>query len=146
VLGPSGCELALFYPEPTAAEVRAVRSDPAQWTLIAGDHVAMFCVRFGVLPWADFPYEAWREAEEHRGVPAGPGEGLLLPVVLVDASTGIVKAIRVTNWPAPFADAVRAAVARQLARPADDAAAAAELGALYEHTTEELVALAVARC
>jgi hypothetical protein len=146
-LSPNGCELVLFYDRPKAAETRAVKSDPAQFALVDTEHVAIFCYRFGTLPWADFPYQAWREREEIRGVPAGAqGEGLLITVILVDASTGIVKAIRATTWPGEFADAVRATVRRQLDQPADDNAAAAALETLYENSTEDLVARASARC
>jgi hypothetical protein len=85
------------------------------------------------MPWSDCPFEVWRQPEEERGPLAGEaGEGLLLTTVLVDALSGIVKVIRVTTWPAEFADRVRASVARQLEAPYSSKAAGVALAAVYE--------------
>jgi hypothetical protein len=155
-LSADGCELALFISRPTSAEVQHVHKGIASFAWLAGGPVSVLCFQFGTLPWMDTPYEPWREHAlrdsenrpgAERGVPAGePGQHLLLPVVLVDAGTGIVRALRVVTWEPGFAGQVRDTVRRQLASPRDDAAAGRQLDALYRQDSRALAESAAIRC
>lgn len=146
-LTPAGCELALFYDRPPSAEVRDVRTGVAQFAWLDAGPVSVLAYRFGMQPWADAPYEPWKEPEADRGVPAGAaGNSLALQVVLVDASTGIVKALRLLTWEPGFAQAVRDTLSRQLAAPPDDAAADRKLGELYRRDSAALAEQAAVRC
>lgn len=146
-LTPGGCELVLFLGHPSAAEVRDVRTGIAQFTWTDGGPVSVLCFRFGTLPWMDTPHEPWRETEADRGTPAGaPGNQLALQVVLADASTGLVKALRLLTWDPEFAEAVRQTVRRQLTCPRNDAAAARRLNALYAQDSATLAMNATVRC
>ena len=91
--------------------------------------------------WSDTPYTPHREhTDTPAGLPSGDGH-LLVVVVLVDAATGIVRAIRAVTWPPRFAGAVRRSVDRLLAAPFSPQAADAALEALYGRypKTAELV-------
>jgi hypothetical protein len=141
-LTTDGCELALFFRSPTPREVAAVQRGKAKFAWIDSEHTAVLAFRFddGV-PWSDTPYTPHRE---HTDTPAGlpPGDGhLLVVVVLVDAATGIVRAIRAVTWPPRFAGAVRRSLDRLLAAPFSPQAADAALEALYARypKTAELV-------
>jgi hypothetical protein len=141
-LATGGCELALFFATPTAREVQAVRRGKAQFAWVDSEHAAVLAFRFGDgVPWSDAPYTPHRE---HPDTPAGLPEGdghLMVVVVLVDAATGIVRAIRGVTWPPRFVAAVRRSVDRMLATPFSPQAADAALEALYARypNTAELV-------
>jgi hypothetical protein len=148
-LGIEGVELALFFDRPTPAEITAVTHGLDQWGWIdEGGPVGVMCFRFGQGPWADTPYNPHREDPALTpGVAAtAPGQHLLITVVLVDASTGIVRALRQVTWPHAFAEAVGASVRRMLAAPADQPAADRALAELYATGTDTLAVRAGARC
>ncbi|MEU6756068.1 hypothetical protein [Streptomyces sp. NPDC046685] len=67
--------------------------------------------------------------------------------MLVDADTDLVQALRMLTPPVEFADAVRAAVARQAARPDERMRASAELQGMYAPypNSADLLPLAEAR-
>src|SRR4051794_5538096 len=114
----AGCELALFFADPTEREVDAVRTGQAKFAWVASERIALLAYRFGdSIPWSDATYDPHNE-DTSQG-PAGPvdpeGLHLLITVVLVDANTGTVRAIRGTTWPAHFVRSVRKGVAAMLA-------------------------------
>lgn len=144
-LATTGVELLMTFSRPTSAEVNDVRQGPAQFGLLAGDHALMIAHRFGAQPWADAPWQLSRQ--EVGGYPAGltevgTGQHLLVQIVLVDADTGIIKALRGTTWPEPFVTALRAAIERQRAAGGRDRDGQQEIERWYARfaTTPDLVA------
>jgi hypothetical protein len=145
-LTPGGCELVLFYRHPTAGEILDVRTAPAEFGWTDAGPVSLLAYRFGDGPWSDVPYEPRKAPRRERGAPAAePGKHLLVTVVLVDAATGIVVALRAVTWPPGFAAAVTETVARQLAERRDDEAGSARLGQLYTRSSAQLAAAAPVR-
>jgi hypothetical protein len=130
----NGIDLVLFMDRPKASEVRACKQGPVQWAWVSGEHASVLCYRFGTEPWGDSPYQAHREPQADRGTPPGNA----VQIILVDASSGIVRALRLVGWSQEFLDAVLANVADQLARPADERAAEAELNRFYAHDSAVL--------
>jgi hypothetical protein len=146
-LSPAGCDLALFLTEPSADEVTEVNTGAVLFAWIDGGPVSVLCFRFGAMSWMDTPFEPWQLRESERGVPAGdPNQYLLLQVTLVDAVTGIVKAMRVAPWTPDFAEPVRQTLRRQLAVPGDHRAAARQLEVMYQQSSQELAEHAEVRC
>jgi hypothetical protein len=146
-LSPASCDLALFLSEPTEDEVREVSAGPAAFAWADGGPVSVLCFKFGALSWMDTPFEPWQVADDERGVPLGdPSQYLLLQVTLVEAGTGIVRAMRAAAWPPDFAEQVRETLRRQLAAPADHGAAARRVAAMYQHSSEELAEQSPVHC
>jgi hypothetical protein len=98
-------------------EVEAVRSDEAEFGLYCENGIVFLLYRFGeTLPWSDSAFSWWNVAEEDRQVPApqvNPAERILLKIILVEAATGIVKAIRVTTFSPTFTEKLHDAIRRQ---------------------------------
>lgn len=145
-----GIELLLFYKTPTAKEIRDVRSAPATFAWVPGDRVALLCYRFGPGQWSDAPFEAHRQNDGDRGWLGtfDPASHRLVTVMLVDAATGVIKAIRVVTWTPEFAAAVRDSLVHQLAASYDETAAGRELASVYTQNTSNQLATqeAVATC
>jgi hypothetical protein len=146
-LAPRFCELALFYPGLGAGEIAQVRYGEAVFAWVDGGPASVLCFKFGDLDWADCTYEPHLAPASERGAPRLTEDGhLVVGIVLVEATTGVVAALRAVGWPPGFSAAVTGTVTRQLAARRDDDAAAAVLGRLYRHRTEVLAGQATARC
>lgn len=91
-----GLELRVFYPQPSSREVEAFRRGTASFALAYRDDLIWFLYRFYPLPWAEAVYSQWLVPEERRASPqALEGEQrYLLQVVLADAETGVIRALR----------------------------------------------------
>ena len=100
-------------------EIRAVREDEAEFGLYCENGVIFLLYRFGeMLPWSDSAFSWWNVAEEDRRIPApesNPAERILLKIILVEATTGIVKAIRVTTFSPEFTKRLHRAIRGQAA-------------------------------
>jgi hypothetical protein len=146
-LTPGGSDLTLFLSEPSAEEASELATGAVSFAWVDGGPVSVLCFRFGAMPWMDAPFEPWQVPDSERGVPAGdPDQYLVLQVTLVDAATGIVKAMRVAGWTPAFAEQVRETLRRQLAAPADHDAAARQVQAMYQHSSQQLAEQTTVRC
>lgn len=100
-------------------EIEAVRSMEAEFGLYCENGVIFLLYRFGdALPWSDSAFSWWNVAEEDRRIPQtrkNPAERILLKIILLEASTGIVKAIRVTTLSPEFTERLHRAIREQAA-------------------------------
>ncbi|HQU85046.1 MAG TPA: hypothetical protein PKY59_18035 [Pyrinomonadaceae bacterium] len=100
-------------------EIEAVRSESAEFGLYCEDGIIFLLYRFGeILPWSDSAFSWWNVAEEDRRIPQhrkSPAERILLKIILVEASTGIVEAIRVTTFSPEFTERLHRAIRGQAA-------------------------------
>ncbi len=101
------------------SEIKAVREEPAEFGLYCEDGIIFLLYRFGeILPWSDSAFSWWNVAEEDRRIPApqaNPAERILLKIILVEAATGVVKAIRVTTFSPEFTERLQRAIRGQAA-------------------------------
>jgi hypothetical protein len=68
------------------------------------------------MPWSDSAFSWWNVTEEDRKIPApqaNPAERVLLKIILIEAATGIVKAIRVTTLSPAFTEKLHDAIRTQ---------------------------------
>ena len=100
-------------------EIEAVRCEKAEFGLFCKNSIIFLLYRFGeTLPWSDSAFSWWNVAEEDRQIPApraNPAERILLKIILVEAATGIVKAIRVTTFSPEFTEKLHEAIRQQAA-------------------------------
>ncbi len=98
-------------------EIEAVRESEAEFGLYCENSILFLLYRFGeALPWSDSAFSWWNIAEEDRRIPApieNPAERILLKIILVEAATGIVKAIRVTTLSPVFTEKLHDAIRQQ---------------------------------
>lgn len=127
----SGHELVLFFSRPSSAEIEAVAKGPSEFALFQDRDIAILLYRFRTaklapaIDWSDAPFSIWRLPESERTAPPrglAADERALLTVILVDAATGIVRAIRAVSWSPELTAHVHAAITDQLAMggPAPD--------------------------
>lgn len=144
---PDGIVLAQSLDTPTDEEKRQVRYDRFSMRLLTRRHTILFLAKFGDSRWIDAPFSVHRIPEAYRVCPPdpGPGYGWPLTVVLVDASTGLVVALRVLSLSRRFSCAVLRAFEAQKSRQADDNAHVLETAHLQRKSTARLAAEATER-
>ena len=151
-------ELRLFLARPSSSEVRDIRQGQAEFAFLVrpeAPDVIVFLYRFGqAIPWSDQPY-SWHLVKAARPDEATLPEPMEVPeghdiiqVILVDASTGLVRGLRVLSFSPAFSAALRLAIREQAARPwPGDAAYNRQVQTLYARypTSEAMIQYAVAR-
>ncbi|MEU5181188.1 hypothetical protein AB0G49_14160 [Streptomyces longwoodensis] len=141
-----GVTFVLPLRQPSDSEVHAFRKGNAEFALYPGDHFALLLYRFSNpkgsrnpaasgpgIEWSDAGWEYHRQAmgAAQPAPPGVPGGSFPLELVLVDADTNVVKALRLIGPTTEFADAVRAAVTRQAQQAPAFEHAMAEIDSLY---------------
>ena len=128
-------ELRLFWANPSADEVRGVRKGPAHFALYIEGPVIMMLYQFErACDWSDAPYSIHLVPQEHRTAPpvsAGPETRALLQVLLVDAATGVLRAIRAITLSPPFTAALHRAIDAQMHSTWDSGAYDQSLRSIY---------------
>lgn len=112
-------ELLMFFAGPTEHEIKQIKTGAAEFGLLFESDIIFLLARFGDLSWIDAPYH-WSMLPENEKVgPAAPeGDSLaLLQVILIDAKTGVIKALRVISLSAANNKILRNAIGRQAANP-----------------------------
>ncbi len=142
-------ELRLFLRTPNRQEITDVESGEARFALAVERDIIFFCYRFGQGDWGDCGFSIHLVPEDERILPELPkaGERALLTTLLIDAETGLLKAIRVTSLSPKFTQRLHRAILGQAARPfPDDYDQQAE--AVYHRYTSAQLAMnrAVVRC
>ncbi len=156
-------ELILFFRQPSAREVRAVGQGRAEFALVAEGPLLVLLYQFRpppehlgappsvVIPWSEAPYTWHRVPLDERTLPepaTDPEQRALLTLLLVDADTGIIRALRALTFSPAFSAELEEAIREQAQLPYDAATyerLQAGLEARYP-STEALLAVARARC
>ena len=91
----SGMTLYFFLDRPSEAMLREVRHGGAFEIALADiEKVGFFTIRFGALPVGDCAFDPSLYRSARLPEPPGPGEGLVLSVVVVDSAEGPVEYLR----------------------------------------------------
>ena len=116
-----GNVLQLFLPNPSPREMKAILAGKVSFNLVTYPECLFLLVQFEGMPWWDAPYSWWIVPENQRIQPPElkENESLLLFIVLVNANTGIVEALRKISLPESFSEALIKAVKEQIQNPVD---------------------------
>ncbi len=87
-LTDEGALLLYKLQNPTASEKREVKNGVFQAKLAMVDDIIFFIFRFGTGPWCDAPY--YSRLEPKTLVVPGPGQGIAMHFMFIDAATGIL--------------------------------------------------------
>lgn len=86
---------------PTEQEIRDYQKGRAQLGLLPVPPTLLLPFRFGEQPWSEATFTPHLVPEDRRpaGLELQEGQGLALQVALVDADTGLVRALRLIGLP-----------------------------------------------
>jgi hypothetical protein len=148
-------ELVLFFNKPSISETLAVKQGKAEFALTVKDDIIFFLYRFGqpvVINWSDAPYTWHLVPEAERTIlpeqlPATGEKRVLLRIILVDATTGLICAIRIVTLSPSFTSRLNQAILEQSQKPFDAKSYDMQLQQAYRSYPEssQLLKLAIAR-
>jgi len=121
-----GHELRLFLGGATRHEVEAVRSGPVQFGFFAEPEGLFLIARFGTRLSFDCSYNWHRLSADDRTLPppseeTSPKLRAILTIILVEATSGVVLALRGVTFSPEFTRAIDRSIADQAAGPYDPA-------------------------
>jgi hypothetical protein len=157
-----GHELLLFFRSPSSREVRAVEFGPCEFGLVAEGPLIDLLYQFQVIaypgarpapaiPWSEALFTIHRVPLDERVLPElpdDPEQRAVLMIILVDADTGIIRAMRAVTFSPAFTSQLEEAIREQARLPYDSASyeqLQADLERRYP-TREALLAIARVRC
>jgi hypothetical protein len=108
-------ELRLFINAPTEIEIEAIESAEVELGLYVEGSAIFLLYRFGSILSGEGSYSWWLVQPDQRTIPTEPGEQerALLHIVLVDAKTGILRAMRAITFSPRFTANLHAAIRKQ---------------------------------
>jgi hypothetical protein len=110
--------VALVVPALRAEVIEAVRSGILTYAWVGSPHGALLCVTLAdeaartVADWTDIPYHVGTDVRASVG-DRPVDEQMAAALVLVDAGSGEIAAVREHAWPAPVAGEIRATLESQ---------------------------------
>ena len=111
-------ELLFFFRSPPRAQIKALRTGECEFALVVEGPVIFLMYHFGeAINWSDAPYSWHLVPEDQRALPApeGPDRRALLQIILVDAASGLVLALRAVTFSPAFTRGLHAAIRAQAA-------------------------------
>jgi hypothetical protein len=144
-------ELLFFFYSPSRAEVKALRTGECEFALAVEGPVIFLLYRFGTaINWSDAPYSWHLIPPDQCTLPEaqGPDTRALLQIIVVDAVSGLLLALRVVTFSPTFTGALYAAIRAQAENSwVGQAAYDAALADLYRRypTSADLLKRAVGR-
>jgi hypothetical protein len=144
--GESGLVILDFWSGACRHETMAVMRSTFELALAEEDEVPFVLYRAGGHPWSDVDYSYHRAEASGRPDLAADG-ALAVTLVVVEASSGIVKAVREETCDAELAEALRAMAARDAGRRYAERERGEAVGRVHRRfpTPEALVAAASIR-
>jgi hypothetical protein len=139
-----GHELRLFLAVATREEVKAVRSGPVEFGFFAGPMGLFLITRFGAQLSFDCSYHWQCVSQDERTLPppseeTSPELRALMTIILIEATTGIVLALRGITFSPEFTRAIHRAIGDQVGAPYDRAAHERWAdGMTRRHSTDQL--------
>lgn len=108
-----GCNLCIYFSNPSDSEIKNIKEDRFKAGYYAEENAIFMLFKFGNLPWIDAPYSV-HLSKSLTGFQLFDGwEGLALNIYLVDAATGILKAMRLIGLKTRFSIHIIDAVEKQ---------------------------------
>lgn len=111
-----GHELRLFWNDPSPNEIEAVRHGAAEFGLFAEGGLVVLLYRFGPdQGWSDQPFQWWLVPAADRSLPPAldAGQKVLLHMILINARTGVIEALRSLTFSPEFSAALHDVIRRQ---------------------------------
>jgi len=139
-INDGGMDLIIYYRSPTSKEKEAIKKGSFKHGYMVHDNVILMFFKFGQQAWMDSPFSIHNAINLTELPEVGDGDGYGLLIYLVDANTGILKAMRMIGLDTTFSRALRSDVLKQRDMPYDGFDQ--NLGRLYQKQTDELVKMA----
>jgi len=118
-------ELRLFFRKPSPTEIAGVKRGLKQFALFTQGDVNVLLYKIGSMPWSDQPFSVHlteqgvgpQDLPPPLSAPDDATYRAALQIVLVDADTGLIRAMNMVTFSPEFTRALHAAIRDQASRP-----------------------------
>lgn len=145
-----GHRLLIAYNKPRKDEIKEFKGNSIEFGLLVAEEIIFLLYRFKRWQWADCPYNIHLVTPDMRALPSIENSlenQIVLPIVFLDATTGIVKGHRHVLLSPEFSKELLAAIENQSKNPITLVQQSEFLIQVYQqYTVEDLVNHAVCRC
>ena len=136
-----GCNVIISFKAPTLKEVEAITKGKIKVGYYSENEVMFMLFKFGDMNWMDAPYSVYLSQNLTKINEIKDGQGLALNIYLIDASTGVLKGIRLVSLPTNFSLKLKSEIEKQKLTPFCNYYS--KIGEVYrKYTTKNLVKFA----
>lgn len=141
-----GADMVIFFHSPTAIEVESIRTGKIELGFCEKDGIIFFLSKFAELNWMDAPYTV-HLSQPFEFMEISENIGFAFTIILVDASTGLVKVIRHIGMSHRLSVELKAASLRQKQMPFKKKLYDQKVKQIYKnYTTNDLIKRATITC
>ncbi len=134
-----GPVLLIFFKSPTEKEVSEINAGKASFRLYEKYNIIFLLSKFGSLEWMDAPYTVHLSDNIVLDIPSD-GLGYALNIFLIDAATGIIKAIRLIGLSTKFSFALHKCMQKQTETQFDKYMYLDNLNCIYrDYSTKDML-------
>lgn len=108
-----GCDLFIYFNNPSNDEIESIKTGNFKTGYYSENNAIFMLFKFGNTPWMDAPYSVHLSKNLTEFQLFDGGQGIALHVYLIDASTGILKAIRLIGLKTRFSIQLIEAIEKQ---------------------------------
>ncbi|MZK49025.1 hypothetical protein [Clostridium beijerinckii] len=113
----NGCNLIIRFNSPSNNEVKAIKQGSLKCGYYTEKEAIFMLFKFDGIEWMDAPYSVELSKKLTKIHEINDGQGLALNIYLIDADTGILKAMRLIGLPTAFSRKIKVIVERQRSMP-----------------------------
>lgn len=116
-INDSSCNLIIRFITPSNNEVNAIKQGRFKCWYYTEKEAIFMLFKLEGIEWMDSPYSVELSKNLTKIQEINNGQGLALNIYLIDANTGILKAMRLVGLPTAFSRKLRAVIERQRSMP-----------------------------
>lgn len=142
-------EIRIFMPGLAPFDIVQTQRGQIELALLDEEPVILMLIRiYGFLDWSEMPFNWHAVPADEQSMPPVPGanEHAGVHLILTEAITGIIKAMRFFTLSPEFTMRLHTAIASQVVWGSDEAAFNEKLADLREQTPAKLTTRAIVRC
>lgn len=146
--GKSGAKLLIFFNSPTSKEIDSVKNADIELRLCVLNDIIFILSKVGTNPWMDSPYSVHLAKYKLEDLPETEqlNSGYGLPIILIDANTGIVKVIRYIGLSTEFSQKLNQEINKQYSLPFSEGKYHMSLNRIFNnYNTKDLLKYSIAR-
>lgn len=136
-INDGGMDLIICYGSPTSKEKEAIKKESMKYGYLVQNNVILMFFKFGREDWMDSSFSVHSAIHLSELPEIRDEEGFGLHVYLIDANTGILKAMRLIGLDTTFSRMLKNDIIKQKELPVDGFDR--NLNNLYRYQTDELV-------
>jgi len=142
----SGAMLFLFFNHPTEDEVKNTKKGSLELRLCSMSNVIIILTKLEGMQWMDAPYSV-HLSQPFEFDEIGPDQGVGLSIFLIDAATGVLKAMRYVGLSNDFSNRLKEVINEQKITDFDTRQYQQSINNIYSaYSTNEMLKYSIARC